>query len=168
MVLPIARISLFASCFVYISCCGRFEPSTGAVSWPRVAAANVNKIEREGDLQSLRQFLPDVAVGRVDEEDVDTHPGLLKAFRLAQLQAQYLLHCQQVRYIRKTRQYIITVFRGSCVWTVNKHDFVPPLNVQAICVTPYRSEAVMVLEVHSNPSRADPETGFLALCSFPL
>ncbi|CAM9726830.1 unnamed protein product, partial [Sphacelaria rigidula] len=74
----------------------RFEPSTGALSWPRIAAANVTKIEREGDLQSLRQFLPDVAVGRVDAEDVDTHPGLLKAFRLAQLQAQYLLHCQQV------------------------------------------------------------------------
>lgn len=107
MVVVVARISIVAPCSVYTSRCCRFEPSTGALSWPRIAAANVTKIEREGDLQSLRQFLPDVAVGRVDAEDVDTHPGLLKAFRLAQLQAQYLLHCQQVRFTRKTRQIII-------------------------------------------------------------
>ncbi|CAM9466621.1 unnamed protein product [Ectocarpus sp. 12 AP-2014] len=75
----------------------KFEPTTGSVDWHRVATANVCKIEREGDLQTLRQFLPDVAVGKVDDDDnFDTNPGLLNAFRLAQLQAQYVLHCQQV------------------------------------------------------------------------
>ncbi|CAB1104248.1 unnamed protein product [Ectocarpus sp. CCAP 1310/34] len=75
----------------------KFEPTTGSVDWHRVATANVSKIEREGDLQTLRQFLPDVAVGKVDDDDnFDTNPGLLNAFRLAQLQAQYVLHCQQV------------------------------------------------------------------------
>ncbi|CAN0429888.1 unnamed protein product, partial [Ectocarpus sp. 13 AM-2016] len=75
----------------------RFEPTTGSVDWHRVATAKVSKIEREGDLQTLRQFLPDVAVGKVDDDDnFDTNPGLLNAFRLAQLQAQYVLHCQQV------------------------------------------------------------------------
>lgn len=66
------------------------------MAWPRIAAANVAKLEREGDMQSLRQFLPDVAVGRVDEDDIDANPGLLNAFRMAQLQTQYLLHCRQV------------------------------------------------------------------------
>ncbi|CAN0456962.1 unnamed protein product, partial [Ectocarpus sp. 8 AP-2014] len=75
----------------------KFEPTTGSVDWHRVATVNVSKIEREGDLQTLRQFLPDVAVGKVDDDDnFDTNPGLLNAFRLAQLQAQYVLHCQQV------------------------------------------------------------------------
>ncbi|CAM9229269.1 unnamed protein product [Ectocarpus sp. 4 AP-2014] len=75
----------------------KFERTTGSVDWHRVASANVSKIEREGDLQTLRQFLPDVAVGKVDnDENFDTDPGLLNAFRLAQLQAQYVLHCQQV------------------------------------------------------------------------
>ncbi|CAM9312270.1 unnamed protein product [Ectocarpus fasciculatus] len=75
----------------------KFEPTTGGVDWHRVATVDVSKVEREGDLQTLRQFLPDLAVGKVDDDDsFDTNPGLLDAFRLAQLQAQYLLHCQQV------------------------------------------------------------------------
>lgn len=78
---------------------GRFEPTTGRVNWPRIAAASISKIERGGDLQTLGQFLPDVAVGRVDAEDIDaTNPGLINAFRLAQLQTQYVLHCQQVSF----------------------------------------------------------------------
>lgn len=75
---------------------GRFEPTTGSVAWHRIAAVNVSKVEREGDLQTLKQFLPEVAVGDVDGHDIDANPGLLNAFRLAQLQAQYVLHCQQV------------------------------------------------------------------------
>lgn len=74
----------------------RFEPTTGCVEWHQIAAANVSKIERDGDLQTLKQFLPEIAVGRVDEDDVDANIGLAKAFRLAQLQTQYVLHCQQV------------------------------------------------------------------------
>ena len=135
----------------------RFEPTTGHVEWQRVASVDVSKVEREGDLQTLRQFLPEVAVGmvrgkfvalekgtpsnhydaafsasftpcmcrslrlvpesahggalghfrsssastltclaQVDEDDFDANPGLVNAFRLAQLQTQYVLHCSQV------------------------------------------------------------------------
>lgn len=73
----------------------RFEPTTGSVAWQRVAAVNVSKVEREGDLRTLKQFLAEVAVGRVDMEDIDANPGLKNAFRLAQLQTQYVVHCQQ-------------------------------------------------------------------------
>lgn len=58
---------------------------------------NVAKVEREGDLQTLTQFLPEVAVGRVEMDEIDANPGLMKAFHLAQLQAQYVLHCEQVK-----------------------------------------------------------------------
>ena len=68
------------------------------MNWQRVAAVNASKIEREGNLQAVKRFIPEVAVGRVNSHDVDTNPGLLNAFRLAQLQVQYVLHCQQVRH----------------------------------------------------------------------
>lgn len=58
---------------------------------------NASKVERDGDLQTLKQFIADVAVGEVDGDDIDANPGLIKAFQLAQLQVQYVLHCQQVR-----------------------------------------------------------------------
>lgn len=74
----------------------RFEPTTGSVEWQRIASVNVSKVEREGDLQTLKQFLPEIAVGNIDEHDIDANPGLINAYRLAQLQAQYVLHCQQV------------------------------------------------------------------------
>ena len=32
----------------------------------------------------------------MDEDDFDANPGLVNAFRLAQLQTQYVLHCSQV------------------------------------------------------------------------
>ncbi|CAM9430697.1 unnamed protein product, partial [Hapterophycus canaliculatus] len=38
----------------------------------------------------------EIAVGKLDTDDIDANPGLVNAFRLAQLQSQYLLHCQQV------------------------------------------------------------------------
>lgn len=75
----------------------RFEPTTGSVDWQRIAAVNVAKVEREGDLQAIKQFLPEVAVGRVEADEIDANPGLINAFRLAQLQAQYVLHCEQVK-----------------------------------------------------------------------
>lgn len=79
----------------------RFEPRTGQVDWTRVASVGVSRIEKEGDLAALRRFLPDVAVGRVDEDEVDAHPAMLKAFHLMQLQTQYILHCDQVRRASK-------------------------------------------------------------------
>lgn len=33
---------------------------------------------------------------QVDADDFDANPGLVNAFRLAQLQVQYVLHCSQV------------------------------------------------------------------------
>lgn len=67
------------------------------MAWHRIAAVNASKVERDGDLQTLKQFIADVAVGQVNEDDIDANAGLIKAFRLAQLQVQYVLHCQQVR-----------------------------------------------------------------------
>lgn len=81
---------------IYSWLLARFEPTTGSVNWGRVAAVNVSKLERKGDLQTLKQFLPDVAVGKIDGDDIDASPGLINAFRLAQLQAQYVLSCHQV------------------------------------------------------------------------
>ena len=43
----------------------RFEPTTGDVEWHRVASVNVSKLESEGDVQTLKQFLPEIAVGKV-------------------------------------------------------------------------------------------------------
>lgn len=74
----------------------RFEPTTGNIDWLRVAAANVSKIERDGDLKTLQKFLPDTAVGRVDEAQIEATPTFINAFRMSQLQVQYILHCHQV------------------------------------------------------------------------
>lgn len=35
-------------------------------------------------------------MAQVDEDDFNANPGLVNAFRLAQLQTQYVLHCSQV------------------------------------------------------------------------
>lgn len=51
--------------FVCSAPSGRFEPTTVGVEWHRIASVNVPKLEREGDLQTLKQFLPEIAVGKV-------------------------------------------------------------------------------------------------------
>ncbi|KAG5193141.1 hypothetical protein JKP88DRAFT_272447 [Tribonema minus] len=73
-----------------------FEPRCGPVEWGRVAACNVARVRRSGDLHTLRTFLPEVAVGAAGSADLDVAPGHARAFELAQLSTQYLLHCGEV------------------------------------------------------------------------
>lgn len=63
-VVDVICFSSFCMCWMNAA---RFEPTTGSIEWHRLASVNVPKVEREGDLQKLKQFLPEVAVGMVRE-----------------------------------------------------------------------------------------------------
>ena len=69
------------------------------VNWARVARTNTHRIERTADFRALRPFIADVALGDAERGgDVGAMPSdeLVKALRVMQYSAQYLLHCQQV------------------------------------------------------------------------
>ena len=48
-----------------------FEERTAPVDWPRVASADVRRLEKLGDVVALREFLADVCVGDIDDGFVD-------------------------------------------------------------------------------------------------
>ncbi|CAM9740560.1 unnamed protein product, partial [Phaeothamnion confervicola] len=73
----------------------RFEPRRVAIDWRRVAATGVERLRRQGDPRALEPFLTDLALGELEEGELEIHPVLLKAFHMAQLSIQYLLFCQQ-------------------------------------------------------------------------
>ena len=82
-----------------------FEERTAPVDWPRVASADVRRLEKLGDVVALREFLADVCVGDIDDGFVDYESERsqleLKALRTTQLAAQYLLYAQHVLASRK-------------------------------------------------------------------
>lgn len=84
----------------------RFEERSAPVDWPRVAATDVRRLEKLGDVVALREFLADVCVGDVDDGFVDYDSERSQrertALRTAQLAAQYLLYAQHVLASRKT------------------------------------------------------------------
>ena len=82
-----------------------FEERTAPVDWPRVASADVRRLEKLGDVVALREFLADVCVGDIDDGFVDYESERsqleMKALRTSQLAAQYLLYAQHVLASRK-------------------------------------------------------------------
>ncbi|CAM9125886.1 unnamed protein product, partial [Discosporangium mesarthrocarpum] len=74
----------------------RFEPRAAVMSWGQLVSANVGRIERDGDVHALMSFMVDIAVGQLDSDAVDAHPGLITAFQMIQLSTQYLLYSQQI------------------------------------------------------------------------
>ena len=83
-----------------------FEERTAPVDWPRVASADVRRLEKLGDVVALREFLADVCVGDIDDGFVDYESERsqleMKALRTSQLAAQYLLYAQHVLASRKS------------------------------------------------------------------
>ena len=82
-----------------------FEERTAPVDWPRVASADVRRLEKLGDVVALREYLADVCVGDIDDGFVDYESERsqleMKALRTSQLAAQYLLYAQHVLASRK-------------------------------------------------------------------
>ena len=83
-----------------------FEERTAPVDWPRVAAADVRRLEKLGDVVALREYLADVCVGDIDDGFVDYESERSQrertALRTTQLAAQYLLYAQHVLASRKS------------------------------------------------------------------
>ncbi|KAM9482898.1 cilium assembly protein DZIP1L isoform 1-T2 [Clarias gariepinus] len=73
----------------------RIEP----MDWRRMAALDVDRVERETDINVLQEFISAVTFCAVESErcpqcrcPIDT--TLLKVLRMSQLSTEYLLHCQ--------------------------------------------------------------------------
>ncbi|KAJ1447113.1 hypothetical protein M885DRAFT_543963 [Pelagophyceae sp. CCMP2097] len=72
-----------------------FEAPTAQIDWRKISNTNVAQLQRLGDVSALREFLADVVVGDADDGyAAHDAPGPLRAFRVTQLAAQYLLHSQ--------------------------------------------------------------------------
>ncbi|KAB5584247.1 hypothetical protein PHYPO_G00105230 [Pangasianodon hypophthalmus] len=73
----------------------RIEP----IDWRRMAALDVDRVERETDINVLQEFISSVTFCAVEGERCPqcrcpTDTALLKVLRMSQLSTEYLLHCQ--------------------------------------------------------------------------
>ncbi|MCI4375501.1 hypothetical protein PGIGA_G00110270 [Pangasianodon gigas] len=73
----------------------RIEP----IDWRRMAALDVDRVERETDINVLQEFISSVTFCAVEGERCPqcrcpTDTTLLKVLRMSQLSTEYLLHCQ--------------------------------------------------------------------------
>ena len=57
---------------------------------------NIRQIVRRNDSSRLLHYLDDVTDGNLPLEDIDADPAVVKAFKLSQYTAQYMLHCNSV------------------------------------------------------------------------
>mmetsp|Transcript_6193 Transcript_6193/g.9231 ORF Transcript_6193/g.9231 Transcript_6193/m.9231 type:complete len:258 (-) Transcript_6193:117-890(-) len=82
----------------------RFEKLENAINWPKVVGTNVKRLERANDHESVLEFLPEVAVGDVDDGFIDfDSKAEIAAFRHLQLSIQYLLYSQEVLRTQKKK-----------------------------------------------------------------
>lgn len=65
------------------------------IDWQRIDRTNIVAIRDNGDVQKVQSFIATVAMGNAEDGTMSTDPNSMKAFKLMQLQLQYLLYSHQ-------------------------------------------------------------------------
>ncbi|XP_060723061.1 cilium assembly protein DZIP1L-like [Tachysurus vachellii] len=78
----------------------RFRLRTEPIDWRRMAAMDVDRVERETDINVLQEFISAVTFCTVESERCPqcrcpTDITLLNVLRMSQFSTEYLLHCQE-------------------------------------------------------------------------
>ncbi|XP_026119502.1 cilium assembly protein DZIP1L [Carassius auratus] len=79
----------------------RFRSRTEPVDWRRLSALDVERVERDMDVDMLQNFITTVTFCAVEGERCPNcrgpaDPSLIKLLRMSQLSTEYLLHCQDL------------------------------------------------------------------------
>ncbi|RXN14009.1 zinc finger DZIP1L-like protein [Labeo rohita] len=79
----------------------RFRSRTEPVDWRRLSALDVERVERDMDVDVLQNFITTVTFCAVEGERCPNcrgpaDPSLIKLLRMSQLSTEYLLHCQDL------------------------------------------------------------------------
>uniref|UniRef100_A0A671NVI0 Zinc finger protein DZIP1L-like n=1 Tax=Sinocyclocheilus anshuiensis TaxID=1608454 RepID=A0A671NVI0_9TELE len=79
----------------------RFRSRTEPIDWRRLSALDVERVERDMDVDVLQNFITTVTFCAVEGERCPNcrgpaEPSLIKLLRMSQLSTEYLLHCQDM------------------------------------------------------------------------
>uniref|UniRef100_A0A672S6Q7 Zinc finger protein DZIP1L-like n=1 Tax=Sinocyclocheilus grahami TaxID=75366 RepID=A0A672S6Q7_SINGR len=79
----------------------RFRSRTEPIDWRRLSALDVERVERDMDVDMLQNFITTVTFCAVEGERCPNcrgpaDPSLIKLLRMSQLSTEYLLHCQDL------------------------------------------------------------------------
>uniref|UniRef100_A0A673I0K9 Zinc finger protein DZIP1L-like n=1 Tax=Sinocyclocheilus rhinocerous TaxID=307959 RepID=A0A673I0K9_9TELE len=79
----------------------RFRSRTEPIDWRRLSALDVERVERDMDVDVLQNFITTVTFCAVEGERCPNcrgpaDPSLIKLLRMSQLSTEYLLHCQDM------------------------------------------------------------------------
>ncbi|KAG7326367.1 hypothetical protein KOW79_009768 [Hemibagrus wyckioides] len=99
----------------------RIEP----IDWRRMAALDVDRVERETDINVLQEFISAVTFCAVEGERCPqcrcpTDITLLKVLRMSQLSTEYLLHCQD--YLSSQVTALEERLQGALAQTLREED----------------------------------------------
>mmetsp|Transcript_61720 Transcript_61720/g.123746 ORF Transcript_61720/g.123746 Transcript_61720/m.123746 type:complete len:207 (-) Transcript_61720:82-702(-) len=76
-----------------------FERPSAPVNWTRFSSVQVESVRDRGEAGTLQHFLGDIAMGDIEDEEASRRgakdPRALHAYRVLQLQLQYLLYSHQ-------------------------------------------------------------------------
>ncbi len=79
----------------------RFRSRTEPIDWRRLSSLDVERVERDMDVDVLQNFITTVTFCAVEGERCPNcrgtaDPSLIKLLRMSQLSTEYLLHCQDL------------------------------------------------------------------------
>ncbi|XP_058635362.1 cilium assembly protein DZIP1L isoform X2 [Onychostoma macrolepis] len=79
----------------------RFRSRTEPIDWRRLSSLDVERVERDMDVDMLQNFITTVTFCAVEGERCPNcqgaaDPSLIKLLRMSQLSTEYLLHCQDL------------------------------------------------------------------------
>jgi hypothetical protein len=73
----------------------KLKNRSAEIDWQRIERTNIVAIRESGDIGKVQSFIATVAMGNAEDGRVSADPNSLKAFKLMQLQLQYLLYSHQ-------------------------------------------------------------------------
>lgn len=72
-----------------------FVKPTARIDWSRLARIDVTSLRNSGDAAILEEIVGDISMGSIDDRRAEVEPKVLHAFRLLQLEMQYILFSHQ-------------------------------------------------------------------------
>ena len=93
-----------------------FRQRSGALSWERIGALNIDEIVSNSSLGALQELIDMVTFSQVDVIDLDRpKPAMLNLIHISQLMLEYLLSCQEQQASRvRALYYKCMSFKQKC------------------------------------------------------
>ena len=75
-----------------------FQEKTGYINWQLIGKADIESLQREGDLSLIQTYVQGLVYSQLRKEDVKRlgNPTFVQLFKLSQLSIEYLLYIQDI------------------------------------------------------------------------